>query len=349
LYAFIFVTVSYLSIGLPIVIGATAGSWTQTSQADWQSDTLNNLDVSSSPGYVKIASGGELAIMGELAINRTVFCCSGAANTVINISPGTAAPVSGQIFAYQFYARDTSGVLELKIFRDNSTYYSLVGQGPRVPMIQGFNYDTLSIPIGVQRGDLLGFYWTGDLTWSPGNVGGEVYTSGTDVNGTTSHSTWTQCCAPFYSLLYSVQAEIRPFVTGSLLSTVKDTGGTSTWSTINWTAAVPQGTSLSLNTRSSNDSITWSQWSANYTSSGAPIKSSTGRYIQYQALFSASGNSTQTPTLHSVTLSYSTSPLSSTSSSSFLSTYLPWIILAAVVVGFVAAVFLTKPKTPKTG
>jgi hypothetical protein len=324
-------------------MAATAGSWTQSSQADWQSDTLNNLDASGSPGYVKIASGGELAIMGELAINRTLPCCGGAAYTVINTAPGAAAPVSGQIFAYQFYARDVLGQLRLKIFRDNSTYYNLVGQGPRVTMFQGFNYYILPTPITVERGDLLGFYWTGDLTLSPAYPGDEVYIGGTDVNGTSSHSAWLQ--GP---LVYSVQAEIRPAVTGTLLSTVKDTTGTSTWSTINWTATVPQGTSLSLNTRSSNDSITWSQWSANYTSSGAPIKSPTGRYIQYQALFSASGNSTQTPTLHSITLNYSTSPLSSTSSS-FLSTYLPWIILAAVVVGFVAAVFLTKPKTPKAG
>jgi hypothetical protein len=322
-------------------MGSTSGSWTQSTQADFQSDSLANLVTGSSRG-VTIAAGGQLSQMGFPAINRTVYCCA-FPFTVIETVPGAAAPVSGQIYSYEFYANVAGGQIELKVFRDNSTAYTLVNQGPRVSMFEGYNYYNLASPISVQRGDLLGFYWTGQLSYSPGTLGDEVFVGSTDMNGTSAHSSWFRG-----TLNYAIQADIRPDVTGTLLSTIRDTSGTSTWNSINWTATVPQGTSLTLNTRTSNDSITWSKWSANYTSSPATIKSSPGRYIQYQAVLSATGNSTETPALQSVALSYNTTPPAS-SSPSFLSTYLPWIILAAVVVGFAAAVFLTKPKVPKTG
>jgi hypothetical protein len=311
-----------------------------------------NIKFSGSHAGVSIGQDGP-SQMGLPVFNGTAPCCYPFPYTIIVPVSGTAAPVSGQVFAYQFYSAATLGQLRLKIFRDNSTSYTLIGQGPRVPMNKGYNYYNLTTPINVQRGDLLGFYWDGLLSSIPnGSPGDELYIGPfglTDINGTTSHSAWSSGAFD-----WPIQADIRPTASGTLLSTIKDTGGTSTWGSINWTATVPHGTSLSFNTRSSNDSITWSQWSGNYTSSGATVKSPGGRYIQYQAVLGASGNSTQTPALHSVTLSYSTTPPSAppappSSSPSFLSTYLPWIILAAVVAGFAAAVLLTKPKAPKAG
>jgi len=69
-----------------------------------------------------------------------------------------------------------------------------------------------------------------------------------------------------------------------------------------WT--LPAGTTLSFETRTSDDGITWSPWVA-ATPSGqftADIKSPAGRYIQYRATFTSSG--TATPVLSEVRINY---------------------------------------------
>jgi hypothetical protein len=78
-------------------------------------------------------------------------------------------------------------------------------------------------------------------------------------------------------------AEITPpFVTsGTFVGCAFDAGASAAWGTLNWTADLPAGTSLSVETRTSNDAATWSAWSAVATS-GAAISSPAGRFLQYR-------------------------------------------------------------------
>jgi len=77
---------------------------------------------------------------------------------------------------------------------------------------------------------------------------------------------------------------------GSFESEVKDTQGVSTWGSIHWRAAVPEGASLKIHTRSGNTKKpdkSWSDWSKAHTlADGEAIQSPRARYIQYKALFS---------------------------------------------------------------
>jgi hypothetical protein len=341
--ALLFVAVSYVSIWLPSVAATTAGTWTQSSQADWQSDTLNNLEAASSPGHVKLATGGSFAEMGLSAVNRTYNRCCGGIDSWIDTIPGTGAPVSGLVTRFDVYAVTSSSSFQLKVFRDNSTHYIFVGQSPMETLSNGLNSFQLSQPIPVLRGDFLGWYGDGVISFSSGPIGDSKFVGNTNVMTTLSYSGWSSWFDDF-----SVQAEIVPTTTGSLVSLVRDTGGTSSWGTLSWNGTVSENTWMSFYTRTSNDSYTWTSWSANYTTNKAQITSPQARFIQYQATLT-SENITATPALSGITITYNTTLPAAPASPSFLSTYGPWLILAAVIIGFAVAIFITKPKTPKTG
>ncbi|MGH9426639.1 MAG: hypothetical protein ACRD2L_10120, partial [Terriglobia bacterium] len=82
---------------------------------------------------------------------------------------------------------------------------------------------------------------------------------------------------------------------GSYESEVKDTQGVSTWGSLHWRAAVPDGASLKIYTRSGNTKKpdkSWSDWSKALTlADGEAIQSPRAQYIQYKAVFSTTNQS----------------------------------------------------------
>lgn len=326
----------------PIKAGAVAGSWTQTKAEDFESGALEGLDTSTSPGNVMLALDAPSARAGYPAIDRASSCCVSGDWTVIFNQVGQEIPVSGSIVRFRIFAASGGMVFKLKVFADNGTHFVLQGEASTPSVSAGYNFYNIS-PIPVKRGDLLGYYKAPgvDLDYDPPTELC-IYRTGDSSTQSKSAVGWFSDCAGRYSM----EAEILPDVTGTLLSMVKDTGGSSVWGKIDWTSTTPEGTSISLRMRSSNDSVVWSFWSSEYPSSGSSITSPAGRYIQYKALLTGSANSTgilNTPVLEDVTVNYDTM----FQQAPFLETNLPWLILAAVVVGFALAALLTKPKRPK--
>jgi hypothetical protein len=77
---------------------------------------------------------------------------------------------------------------------------------------------------------------------------------------------------------------------GTFLSSILDAGSTVQWGLIDWTATVPPGTSILVETRTgdvANPDGTWSNWTA--ASDGGTIGSPNGRYIQYRVTFTGNG------------------------------------------------------------
>jgi hypothetical protein len=96
---------------------------------------------------------------------------------------------------------------------------------------------------------------------------------------------------------------------GTLVSNVFDASTASLWKNIYWTATLPAGTSLTVQTRSGNTSTpdaSWSSWSTAYASSGAAVSSPSSRYLQYQVTLQTT-NPTNTPVLTSISISYQNS------------------------------------------
>ena len=103
-----------------------------------------------------------------------------------------------------------------------------------------------------------------------------------------------------------LQVEPQVAAAGSYESAVKDTKFVSRWGVLAWRGEVPAGTTLEFFTRSGNSERpdqTWSDWAGPYRSSnGSPVTSPPARFIQWKAVFTASGAAS--PTLDDVTLSY---------------------------------------------
>lgn len=95
--------------------------------------------------------------------------------------------------------------------------------------------------------------------------------------------------------------------TGIYTSPVWDTGGVAAWGAIQWTAQVPGGSGLALQTRTGNtpnpDDGTWSPWSPPYGASGSTVSSPTARYVQVRATLTRGGN-LASPLLEEVRIGY---------------------------------------------
>ena len=81
-------------------------------------------------------------------------------------------------------------------------------------------------------------------------------------------------------------AEIGKATEGTYESPVHDCSLPSKWGQIEWSADIPQGASVTLQTRTgfvAEPDSTWSEWSSPYAASGAEVVNPTGRYIQYMA------------------------------------------------------------------
>ena len=100
--------------------------------------------------------------------------------------------------------------------------------------------------------------------------------------------------------------EASPTREGTFEAPVKDTKSVSRWGALAWRGEVPAGCTLQFYTRSGNSDRpdhTWSDWAGPYNNpSGDPVVSPPARYIQWKALFRASGGAS--PTLDEATISY---------------------------------------------
>lgn len=91
--------------------------------------------------------------------------------------------------------------------------------------------------------------------------------------------------------------------TGTFTSAPIDTGSPSGYTTMTYTKSTPAGTSLTIDVRSSPDTVTWTPWTTNVASGGSIAAVSGNRYFQYRANFSAADTSA-TPVLSDVTINY---------------------------------------------
>jgi len=93
---------------------------------------------------------------------------------------------------------------------------------------------------------------------------------------------------------------------GTFISNVLDTTTISDWGCIYWQVTQPEGTNVTLATRSGNcekPDLTWGSWSTPYLSSGERIISAPARFIQYKAALQTMNTDT-TPAINMVSLSY---------------------------------------------
>jgi IPT/TIG domain/Glycosyl hydrolases family 16 len=91
-----------------------------------------------------------------------------------------------------------------------------------------------------------------------------------------------------------------PVTSGTFTSDVLDAGASTTWQALTWTGALPTGTTLTPQTRSSADATTWSAYQP--LGAGGAIASPAGRFLQYQLAFA--GGATASPSVNTVTVTF---------------------------------------------
>lgn len=92
---------------------------------------------------------------------------------------------------------------------------------------------------------------------------------------------------------------------GTFVSSVFDATRQAAWGAAAWSATLPQGTGLTVFTRSGNTATpdaTWSAWAA--VSNGGTVSSPAGRYLQYELLLTTTDPG-QTPVVASVSFQWS--------------------------------------------
>jgi hypothetical protein len=87
---------------------------------------------------------------------------------------------------------------------------------------------------------------------------------------------------------------------GTFTSGVLDVGQTVDWGTASWTADLPAGTSIKVETMSCTDGGTWTDWQE--VTNGV-IASSNGRYLRYRITLTTTSGSV-TPVLRDIRLTW---------------------------------------------
>ncbi|MFP3871972.1 MAG: OmpL47-type beta-barrel domain-containing protein [Candidatus Aenigmatarchaeota archaeon] len=275
-------------------------TWTQTTQSDFESGDLTNLDTTTSSGEVMLDTY-EFQVGAAESPNDDYYWDPGyttfPGRDDFNIDRG------GEIIEFTVTCADRHSAFKLKILRptgNQDEYFSAETEtfDPESWTIKTWDTSSDQLPIPVQGGDKLGQYTLGDLS-TVGFTGenGQYYYNG-EITTSPQTMDWADD-----DVITTMEAIVETHEdSGTLVSSVYDTGdGMYDWGTIHWDADEPSGTSLTMETRTSPDGNSWSDWAE--ASNGGEVPSPVDRYIQYRATFETS-NGQITPSLSEVNVEY---------------------------------------------
>ena len=304
---------------------------TETSMTDFAAGVPANIDISTSPGDIRLKTvfpdqqntslgtsgvgittttyGGQTftpAMNGKLVTASVNLFCSGCTGATPNLV---------------VQVRATSGNLPTSILASttitgfnlgSSAYYDAVFATP-ADLTAGTTYAIVVYPSANPSPGTYALTRSGTST-----AGADVYSGGTRVAGATSGTVWSipltggvTTDAGFATYMTSVAP-----VTGTLTSQVKDAGALVNGATFSFNAATPVNTALKFQVAASTNVAGPFNFvgpdntaSTYYSASGASLANfSNQRYFQYKA-FLSNTDGTSTPTLNDVTLCFTASTL----------------------------------------
>lgn len=304
------------------------GCQTETTQADFLAGTGNNLDLTTSPGDIKLPA----AFLDQ---QNTTLGTSGVGITTTNYGGQTFTPsVSGTLtqISINLFCSGCTGTTPNIIVEIRATSANLpTGAALASSTITGFSSNTstdytsvFATPAALTAGTKYAIIVRPAVNPSPGTyaltrsgtstAGADVYAGGTRVTGATSGTVWSipltggvSTDAGFKTFMSSTAG-----ISGDFTSQVKNAGAPALWSTLSFTNNVPANTNIKFQVAASNavggpyNFVGPDGTSATFfTSSGASLSQfSNLQYIKYKAFLSTL-DGTVLPTLNDVTLCYS--------------------------------------------
>jgi hypothetical protein len=306
---------------------------TDTSQADFQTGVATNVDLTSTPGSVKLASPD---VVDQITTNYTTagFGFSGtsfAGQTFTPAVTGTLKKLDVNIFCAACSGVNPNLTVEVRTVTSGNivmTAPALLASSTITGSSSGsggFMTFTFSSPPSLTSGTQYGFVVRSVTTRTTGTQA-ILASDGTGLaNGrrqTCTSATCGNASGQSNDIVFISYMNAGFAASGNLVSSLKDSnpaaGLTPIWSTITWNGTIPANTTLTLQVAGSNSStgpfnfVGPDGTASTFYSSGASLSQFYGlRYLKYKAAL-ASTNTAATPTLTDVQLCYVNTDCSAT-------------------------------------
>ncbi|HEY3025772.1 MAG TPA: carboxypeptidase regulatory-like domain-containing protein, partial [Pyrinomonadaceae bacterium] len=302
---------------------SASGCLTDTTQADFQAGSGTNVDLTSSPGDVKLAHTAASLDQQQTTLNFFVDF-----STTTWLAQTFVPGVSGQLSQVDVQSAIVSGgTVGTIIVEIRNTVSGAPGNTVlATSTLSGVSSTTnawysvpFSSPATVSTGTTYAIVLR---VGTGGNYRGvrsnaNSYANGAYYLSTNSGGTWS---AQGQDLAFRTYVTPNTFVTsGDLVSSQKDAnpapGSTPNWTTLSWTASTPANTTLRFQVAASNSlpgafSFVGPDGTSStfFTTSGASLSQFNGnRYLKYRAFLSTTNN-TVTPVLNDVTVCFNNVP-----------------------------------------
>ncbi len=272
-------------------------TWTQTTQADFESGDTTDLDTSSSPGEVMLDT---YEFQVGAAESPSDYYWEGGW-TRSSGRQDFEFERGGEIIEFTVVAGEYASAFKLKILRptgEQNEFFAAETEtfDPDPWTIK--TWDLSDEPIPVQEDDRLGQYTLGALSSIAftGEDGRYLYEG--EITSDPQTMEWIDD-----DVITTMEAIVETHEdSGTLISSVHDTGpGMYDFGTISWSSDEPSGTGLTIETRTSPDGNSWSDWEE--ANDGGEVQSPVDRYIQYRASFQTSEGQ-NTPVLNEIDINY---------------------------------------------
>ncbi|MFH1003352.1 MAG: hypothetical protein V1780_04330, partial [Chloroflexota bacterium] len=296
--------------------GTIGTTWTQSSQAHFESGILDQVDTTTSPGSVTLE-----AVAGGATIAADDFesdTWSGGTGWLADWYHEGAADLSSIDVPHggdlHLRLRNSTGYVDRPVDLSGQTDVRLQFWGKANSFESGEFAEALVSPDGSN--------WTVVKTWVDGDDDNVYHYNDIDLSAfTMSSQFWIAFDAEMANNTDYLYIDDIKIVTtavgqyqslGTLASAVYDTGEAgATWNQLAWDETLTSGTNISFQVRASDTAFAQDAatpvW-INLGSADSPVIAGlpSGRYLQWRATLSTSDN-THTPTLHEVRASYTTS------------------------------------------
>lgn len=289
----------------------------QTTAADFLAGTLNGVTISEDDGgELRLITGLNDIFLGS-TLDTSIWASVNWTGGAVSLSDGVANVSGSAIYSTQTFSGEAIFEAKVTFGADSWQFLGLASDldgsagGNRAGFTTAWTGDTIFVRVSIGGNDTF-TQVSGSYVGSPHiyrvEVGSEEVNFFIDGVLVASHalavpgplSAWVSDYGSWGGALATDWIRVTPYTTqtGTYISGVVDAGSGSAFTSITWTAQMPDGTTVEVRTRTSADAIEWSDWSDPVTAEGN-ITSPQARYLQYQITL-ASSDPTLSPLIESV-------------------------------------------------
>jgi len=282
-------------------------SWTQLADAPANAYYGGTLTYPGSGDYLYGTRGSMTRTFWRYSISGNSWSDAAVADLPDNAEAGYGARlVSDGTDIYYTSGYGTSEILKYSITGDT---WTKVNNLPFAPY-WGTDISYYNGKIYAQAGYFKGDLWEYSIVNNSWRYLLPMATYGqTELGPWNSGSLVSDGAGTFYSIYGMDVLRMQTFSvsnnnyqsTGTWTSAPLDLTYVDSWTSLTSSVATPGDSSLTFQTRSSSDQITWSSWE---TVTGGVISSTPNKYLQIKANFASSSDYSQTPILYSVSVNY---------------------------------------------